>query len=143
MSEGGFPLETVEELRRLVVEYALCLDLRRYDDIAGLFTPDGFIDFRPQGRERYEGHDAINAMYTGLHETIESCAHFVTNFFVTKLEGDHAESLAYTIGHAWFKGVAEPRRDMVYYQDTFRRLPDVGWRFAGRVVPALTKYDSP
>ena len=52
-----------EQIKRLKYAYARCLDLKLWDEIAGLFTPDAVAAYSGGGYT-FEGRDAIVAFLT-------------------------------------------------------------------------------
>jgi uncharacterized protein (TIGR02246 family) len=50
-----------EEIRELISHYCVAADAGKLDEVAGLFTPDGHLEFRG---EKYVGADGILGMFT-------------------------------------------------------------------------------
>jgi hypothetical protein len=51
-------LEDIEAIKRLKYRYWRCLDLKRWDELAGCFTPDATVDYS-EGKYRFQGVEAI------------------------------------------------------------------------------------
>ena len=56
-------LVEIEQIKRLKYAYARCLDLKRWDEIAGLFTADAVAAYSGGGYS-FEGRDAIVGFLT-------------------------------------------------------------------------------
>jgi hypothetical protein len=56
-------LVEIEQIKRLKYAYARCLDLKRWDEIAGLFTDDAVAAYSGGGYS-FEGRDAIVGFLT-------------------------------------------------------------------------------
>jgi hypothetical protein len=126
---------------RLVVAYTHLVDFGEAERVAELFASDGLW---VAGDIRFEGHDAIQAMFRGRQEMVQRRSrHVCTNLGVEVVDEDHATGLVYLqLYRHDFEDVAPealaatlaPAAHPVAvgeYHDQFVRTPE-GWRFAAR-----------
>lgn len=121
-----------EEIREIVAAYAHAADSGRFDEVAGLFAPDGVLETPDHVEHR--GRDAIRAFLgsTGAAlagaTTVPLIRHHVSNLRVAVTGADDAT------GAAYFLVVTERGPDhWGRYRDRYTRI-DEGWRFAHRRV---------
>lgn len=131
-------LEAVEDIRRLIYEYARLADLNRPEEQAATFAPHGVADY---GGNDITGPDAIAAaIKPALNAWVASC-HTITNVQVEVLTENEAKAVCYL--YAWRR--VDPTGEGDYevrgqYHDQLVRLEE-GWRFARRTF--LTMAASP
>lgn len=85
-------LATIEDLRRLMARYVRYADHQRWQDLAGLFTPDGtFTPHKPDGSVwmRMEGRDGIAATVGGSGGPGVTLVH---HLFSDEIDVDSAET---------------------------------------------------
>ena len=97
-------LETLEDraaLEAVLLRYYHAVDtLSDLDTLVDCFTPDAVFDVEDLGLAVYRGHDAIRAFFKEVFEHTPHHCHHVSNFDVTRLEGDTASARGYVIGRA-------------------------------------------
>lgn len=122
---------------RLISEYALLNDQRRYDELAALFTPDAQL-FRPSAPGKaIVGHDAILEAFSKRPAHVMTF-HVCIDVIVTVDDGSsaHAQSRILLLSakrpetESVKPAVAETPVPGVFY-DRFK-LTESGWKFAER-----------
>lgn len=117
-------IESRDEIRQLVSKYALALDMRDMDAMAGLFVPDVRVG---------EGRTGRRALRDWLDETMrrqfDGTAHHVGTTIIELMEENDAVGIVYSkneheTGDEWVI------MQMMYY-DRYRRI-DGRWYFARR-----------
>jgi hypothetical protein len=103
-------LEAIEEIRRLPVLYALYLDRRDLDALAGLFVDDGRKVFYRLNDAGVSGGQALRDSFLVSQGPFVSSLHFVTNHDLVVDTTDTAHGSVYT--------------------RVEQELPDVGWTIA-------------
>lgn len=119
------------EIQQLLVDYSTAIDLRRFDDLDAVFTPDAYIDYRVMGG--IDGHyPQVKAWLAEVLPNFPAYAHMLGNFDV-RVDGDTATSrticfnpmvLGGDQGQVLFCGL--------WYDDAFVRTAE-GWRMSRRV----------
>jgi len=117
-------LESREQIRQLASKYALALDMRDMDAMAGLFVPDVRVGGGQSGRRALRGwlDDTMRHQFTGT-------SHHVGTTIIEFRGEDEAVGVVYSkneheTGDEWVI------MQMMYY-DRYRRV-DGGWYFARR-----------
>lgn len=134
----------MNEIERLAAEqacialshrFARCVDERRFEDFAGLFTPDGVFDRRG---EALAGRAAILASMAGRPETL-LVRHHVTTVSVDVIDDGSATGLCYFAFYQCtdWDGRSGERLALAgaaivgEYRDRYLRTAE-GWRIAHR-----------
>ncbi|CAM4285808.1 hypothetical protein MB901379_01615 [Mycobacterium basiliense] len=119
------------EIQQLLVDYSTAIDLRRFDDLDTVFTPDAYIDYRALG--------GIDGRYPEVKKWLAQVlpnfpvyAHMLGNFSV-RIHGDIASSRVICF-NPMVLGADQERVLFcgLWYDDEFVRTPD-GWRMTRRV----------
>jgi hypothetical protein len=127
-------LEDVEAIRRLDARYCRLLDDGHWDDLVGLFTPDGEFD----GLSHPRGRDALREFFAGLASGgLESFWHFVTNLDI-EVDGDDARAQSFLWQPCVLDGT--PTIAAGRYDDELVRV-DGHWRY--RVKKVRFHYFTP
>lgn len=130
------------EIEQLLVDYAHAIDLARFDDLDGIFTPDAYIDYRAMG-----GIDGrfpeIKLWLKSALERFPHRQHLVTNISI-KLDGDGASVRSACINPM---GLASGGAERVlffglWYVDKVVRTP-AGWRISERVEERCYAHNLP
>lgn len=125
-------LATLEEIKQAKYRYLRCVDLKRWDELAGVLTADATADYgSPALGETlsFTGRDAIlEFLRTNLDNTIIT-THSAGQPEID-IDGDTAtgtwsfeDTVVATEHHTLIKGAA-------FYQDRYRRDDDGVWRIA-------------
>ena len=131
-------------LRRLVDRYAMTVDAGDGEGFAELFEPDALLQvyYGPESAgppTETRGRDRLAAIPGRLSGRFDRTFHFVGNH-VCRVDGDGATGQTYCLAHH-VNQTTMGGTDYVMvicYDDTYRRGPDGGWRFAQRRV--LTQW---
>ena len=125
-------LAALEEIRRLKHRYLRCVDLKRWEDLAGVFTPDATADYgTPALGEplRLAGRDAIVAFLSERLGPDIITVHFAAQPEID-IDGDAAtgtwcfeDTVIATAYRFLIKGSA-------FYEDRYARGADGRWRIA-------------
>lgn len=107
-------LESLDEIRQLPAKYALCVDMRDFDQLANLFVDDVYVSKTATGRQAIKEWFA-NALSHGLIGS----AHGINGHIIDLEGGDLATGLVYsrnTLEHAevWYM-------EMMAYLDRYER----------------------
>jgi SnoaL-like domain len=135
-------LEDERELRDLLARYSFNADLARHQEYVDLYTPDGAIDLRDDGKPRYEGSAQLLRFIStdGMTYAISGIHHAAPTVF--RINGDDAIGEGYsilvnrnddgsiTIVHANFS------------HWTFRRVGGE-WKIVERVIRLLGSKEAP
>jgi len=130
--------ESIAELRQLVVRYALAIDSRDIDTLAGLFPADVRV-----GRDQ-RGRDAMHRWFTLLFRTFRTSIHFVGNHIIDFDDADHAHGIVYCHDELERVESGQWETGMLQYWDTYVRT-DGEWLFERRkfhrwyIVDALSR----
>jgi SnoaL-like protein len=119
------------EIQQLLVDYSTAIDLRRFDDLDAVFTPDAYIDYTALGG--IEGHyPEVKAWLAEVLPNFPMYFHMLGNFAV-RIDGDTASSRTICFNPMMLPG---DQNQMMFcglwYDDEFLRTPD-GWRMTRRV----------
>ena len=133
------------EIQQLLVAYSTAIDTRQFDDLAKVFTPDAYIDYRAMGG--IDGHfPEVKEWLAQVLPNFPAYAHMLGNFDVT-ITGDTAKSrticfnpmvLHTGASEATGQGSAEADAQPqvlfcgLWYEDEFVRTAE-GWRMTRRV----------
>jgi len=84
-------LESLEEIRQLPARYALALDMRDMDAMAGLFVPDVRV-----GRDTF-GREALRAyLDEAMRERFTGTSHHIGGHVIEFDDPDHARGIVYS-----------------------------------------------
>lgn len=123
------------EIQQLLVDYSTAIDLRRFDDLDNVFTPDAYIDYRALG--------GIDGPYPEVKQWLSQVlpnfpvyAHMLGNFSV-RIDGDTATSRVICFNPMVLSGDPPSGEEQVlfcalWYDDEFVRTSQ-GWRMTRRV----------
>ena len=128
MTGGPVPLDRLvahEEIRQLAAHYAVALDSRDLDGLVALFAPDVQV-----GRSR-SGRDALRRDFETSLAQVGVTILTVGTHAIDLIDGDRATGVVYChgeieVGDEWV-------HQAILYRDTYRRVPEEGWRFVRRV----------
>ncbi|MGH3632634.1 nuclear transport factor 2 family protein [Mycobacterium sp.] len=119
------------EIQQLLVDYSTAIDLRRFDDLDTVFTPDAHID--------YSAFDGIVGRYpevkAWLAEVLPNFANYAHMLGLPsiRLDGDTATARTFCFNPMVFGGKAVTTMLLgLWYDDEFVRTPE-GWRMSRRV----------
>ena len=117
-------LEDREELRALRCEYHEYINQSRFDEIPGLFTEDGEMDFGYLGKGK--GREELARVFANAPNLLQFVKQFIHNHVVS-VEGDRATGVSYLEA----KSVSQGKAFVVAgrYDDVCERV-DGQWRFA-------------
>ena len=121
----------LEEIKRLRYRFARALDVSSPDDLADLFTEDGWIDVGPYGR--MEGRDKIRRGYRRAYEGGPQwhTMHCVTNPAIL-IDGDHATG-TWQLVELDLRDATQPVSIIAVYDDEYRKV-DGDWLLAGTTL---------
>jgi hypothetical protein len=117
---------------KLIAAFPYHMDHRHYDEIVGLFTPDGIFE-RPGVVTK--GHDELRRMLINRPTQVATC-HICGPTVFTSVSPDSVHSVTYfslysgEIPVSGFPSFDRPAA-IAEYHDTFTPT-DCGWRFASR-----------
>ncbi len=114
------------EIQELLGRYCRVIDLGRWDELPGLFTPDCRLDVGPMGV--HEGHAGVRAFAQMLAASGLTMRHYVTNV-LTSGDGDRAHVEAHVLAVTGRPGQATPTTG--FYEDEVVKV-DGRWRFRAR-----------
>ncbi|MDR3662709.1 MAG: nuclear transport factor 2 family protein [Mycobacterium sp.] len=126
------------EIQQLLVAYSTAIDTRQFDDLARVFTPDAYIDYRAMGG--IDGHfPEVKAWLAQVLPNFPAYSHMLGNFDVT-ITGDTATSRTLCFNPMVLPTAPDAAADTqsqvlfcgLWYEDKFIRTPD-GWRMTRRV----------
>jgi hypothetical protein len=120
------------DVEKVAIRFFHYLDSYRYDDLAGLFTPDGV--WHRQGKELRGSAALLAAMHARPAGTVTQ--HVASNILVDVLDADHAETTIYLTVYAHAGDATtkppvpmSPPGQVGIYREKLARTPD-GWRIA-------------
>lgn len=121
-------LEAIEAIRQLAYGYALAVDARDIDAVAGLYVEDIRVGGGKQGRA------ALREVFDTSLRQFTTSAHHVTNHLIEFLDADNAIGLVscrieHEVGDHWVTA-------SLLYHDRYVRREGV-WLFRGRVQTRL------
>ena len=123
------------EIQQRLVAYSTAIDSRQFDDLAQVFTPDAYIDYRAMGG--IDGHfPEVKEWLAQVLPNFPAYAHMLGNFDVT-ITGDTAKSRTICFNPMVLpSGDAEKQSQVLFcglwYEDEFVRTAE-GWRMTRRV----------
>jgi hypothetical protein len=126
------------EIQQLLVAYSTAIDTRQFDDLARVFTPDAYIDYRAMGG--IDGHfPEVKAWLEQVLPNFPAYSHMLGNFDVT-ITGDTAVSRTLCFNPMVLPNGSEAAADApsqvlfcgLWYEDEFTRTAE-GWRMTRRV----------
>jgi quinol monooxygenase YgiN len=125
----------------LTIAYAWALDHRRFDDLAGIFTPDAVADFGRLGT--VSGPAAIAEVVAAALAPYDRTQHIVTNHQID-LAGGSATGRCYVQAQHVWKEHGEDRNYTVAgsYLDRYR-LEEGSWRISQRTLRVTWTDGSP
>ena len=121
------------EIERLSVQYANAIDMRKFDELDNVFTPDAYIDYR-----KMDGIDGrypeIKAWLPPALSRFPSYYHMMGNFLIT-VTGDTATGRV-TCYNPMVVDLGNGKTQVgllgLWYVDKYVRTPK-GWRICERV----------
>ncbi|WP_343599306.1 nuclear transport factor 2 family protein [Mycobacterium sp.] len=119
------------EIQQLLVDYSSAIDLRRFDDLDTVFTPDAYIDY-----SAFDGivgrYPQVKAWLAEVLPNFASYAHML-GLPSIRVDGDTATARTFCFNPMVFGG-ATPATMLLglWYDDEFVRTAD-GWRMSRRV----------
>jgi hypothetical protein len=137
----------LEEIRQLKYRYLRCVDLKRWDEIAGVFTADASADYGThavrgqlslRGREQIVGYLRENLGPEII--TVHRCGQPEITIEGDKAKGTWSfEDTVIAREHrVWIRGAA-------FYEDEYAREPDGVWRISHtgyrRIYETLSSFD--
>jgi hypothetical protein len=123
-------LEAVDQIRQLVVRYALGIDTRDIDAVVELFVDDGRPVFFRNGDEGSRGGAELRRSYMLSQSQYTNSQHFVLNHRIELDDDNHAHGVQYGL-------VEQEIEDRLWticatiYNDKYERV-DGRWLFAER-----------
>lgn len=126
----------VEQIQRLVSDYAWAIDNKNLDDLVALFTADSVFDMRPFGAPAAaEGEQAVRDNFAAMIDGLDGCVHMMMNHRID-VDGGIAHGTAYC--HAFMIPAGGDTRveNLVSYTDNYVRT-ESGWKFKSRVIGKL------
>ena len=132
-------LKEIEAIKRLKYKYMRCIDEKRWDELAELWTEDATCDYAFFGF--YAGRDEIvNKFFRELVASASSFnAHMVHNPLV-EVRGDSASGIWYLTAHTTIQPANQAVWVMGIYTDRFERV-DGEWKI--RSLEFEFKYYTP
>jgi hypothetical protein len=132
-------LESLDEIRQLVAQYCLALDMRDLDALAGLFPEDVRVSREQSGRR------ALKRWFDQtLREQFTGTAHVTGNHVIEFDDADHARGLVYSrneheTGDAWvyMTMMYWDRYERISGRWLFRRRLPLYWYAADLRTPPL------
>jgi hypothetical protein len=131
-------LESIAELRQLVMRYAMHLDSRNIDPLAELFEPNVVV-----GRSEV-GRDAIKKWFNTIMRDPKTSIHHVENHIIDFQDADHASGVVYCTDELERPLKQEWEIGVIQYWDDYVR-EEGRWYFRRRrlhrwyIVDALTR----
>ena len=77
-----------------IATYSRCIDEPRWDDLPGLFAPDGAIDCGPLGQ--YQGSEGLARFVATLKSIGQMMRHYTTNITIQG-DGERARAQVYVL----------------------------------------------
>lgn len=132
-------IDAVRAIEALVVDYALGVDARDYDEVARLFALDGVLRARRTSVQsgdllwQLDGRAEIVARLQGL-DRFARTFHQLAQHTIA-IDGERATGLAYCTAHHLTRTGGESSLYVMYirYEDTYV-IHDGRWRFADRLL---------
>lgn len=121
----------------IVARYCHAIDRGRWDDLPGLFTPDGTLDLQPL-MGRFEGAAGIRSFCEMMRPLPIVMRHLVTNLVLCADGEGRARGESYVLAITNPDGPT-PQQMTGFYDDVFARTP-AGWRLSSRrILPDVPK----
>jgi hypothetical protein len=118
------------DIQQLLVDYAAAIDLRRFDDLDAVFTPDAYIDYRAMGG--IDGrYPQVKAWLAEVLPAFANYAHML-GLPSIRVDGDTATARTFCFNPMVLAG-EKPTTMLLglWYDDEFVRTAD-GWRMNRR-----------
>ena len=122
------------EIQQLLVAYSTAIDTRRFDDLAQVFTPDAYIDYRAMGGIDGTFPD-VKKWLSEVLPNFPAYSHLIGNFDVRvtgDAAGDTAKSRILCFNPMQLAPDGQVMFCGLWYDDEFVRTAD-GWRMTRRV----------
>lgn len=131
-------LQSADEIRRLIYEYAFHLDMNHPDELAGLFVEDCVVVYGPTFGA--EGREAYRKTLDGIADFFAATSHHVSNVTIDFDSPDEAHARSVLL--AWHRYVRDRPDSYVHgqYHDVFVRV-DGRWLFKRRELRAAGTKD--
>jgi hypothetical protein len=122
----------LEEIKQLRYSFSWALETSTPDDLADLFTEDGWIEVGPWGR--MNGQAAIRRGYGRAYKETPPwrAMHAVTNPRI-KITGDEATGTWYLLDCTAIEPGMNPLRVLGVYDETYRRVDSV-WKMSSMTL---------
>jgi len=121
------------EINGLITAYCRNIDLNNPDGVAALFADDAVIDYGQSFPPRMVGPAALAAALRESLGNVDATSHHCSNAQIWFDGPDDAHGITYL--YAWHRFAGRPDFHLwAQYHDRYRRVPDVGWRFAFRSI---------
>lgn len=135
---GVQALLDVQQIQRLLYDYAFHLDMNHPDALVDLFVEDCVVVYGPNFGA--EGREAYAKTLEGVGTYFEATSHHVSNIAVDFTDDDTAE--VRSILYAWHRYTRDRPDSHVWgqYHDVIVRT-DEGWRFARRELRVTGHQD--
>lgn len=123
-------LESIEEIRQLVVAYGIAMDERRMDEVRVMFTPDAKLTSK-DGVFSADGLEAIVATYQGRWDVLGPTSHIVHGQTI-EIDPENPDRATGTVpSNAEVVRNGEPMLVSLIYHDVYERH-EGRWKFAAR-----------
>jgi hypothetical protein len=129
----------LEEIKQLRYSFSWALETSTPDDLADLFTEDGWIEVGPWGR--MVGRDAIRRGYGRAYRDSEpwTAMHAVTNPRI-RISGDEATGTWYLLDCVTTVVESNSLRILGIYDETYRRV-DGAWKMTSLTLRFKWSHD--
>ena len=118
------------EIQQLLVAYSTAIDSRQFDDLAQVFTPDAYIDYRAMGG--IDGHfPEVKEWLAQVLPNFPAYFHMLGNVDI-RVDGDAASSRSICFNPMKLDESGRVLFCGLWYEDEFVRTAD-GWRISRRV----------
>lgn len=118
-------LESIAEIRQLVARYALAIDTRDLDALAGLFTPNVRV-----GRDE-AGREALKGWFGPVLSKMRVSVHTIGTHIIEFEDADHASGIVYCHDELERPATQEWDTGQLQYCDDYLRV-DGEWCFGRR-----------
>ena len=131
-------LEAIEEIRKVIRDYAFLHDQGRHTEMLELFEEDCIVEisgFGPQLETTLHGHEEIFKLYGGERDADSpsiSFKHVITGSKID-VDGDEAVVVSYLMVTTFSAGTGDTMQDGVY-QERLRKGSDGKWRFCHKRI---------
>lgn len=117
------------DIIELIAVYSRCIDEPRFDDLVGLFAPDGAIDCGPLGQ--YQGAEGV-AQFAGVLKSVGQMMRHYTSNVIIRGDGTRATAQVYVLALVG-PGPGKLNTTTGFYEDEFVKR-DGRWLFQSRKV---------